>query len=406
VFKKMKTSFLVFVVLSFATTALAQFAPDFRRGFNFVDFNGHSYGNSDVSVELQKLKALGVTWISLTPIGMMSNYQSNLISISDNQWSTQRDYRKVIQLAHSLGMKVNIKPMLFLHDVATSNEQGNITRWHGIIEPTNPSLWFNSFFNYISFYLRIAEATGADEFTIGSELMSMTVGLPDYLRNNDNQIFWYGFPGEWVKIAKKSKEIYKGRISYDFNSGWEYQNYKIRLYYESLARPEERLGFSEFYQLLDTVGCDMYDSLLSREDRYQNAEELQRMLNENAAILADNIMTNLDEMNDYNCQIQNDIDKCEKKLDIKEIGYKSCTDCFIDPWGYDGHGKVNLPHQAYSYNAILKAFSAPRYTQKLSGIFFWEWKTASDVGGVNDSGFTPQDKEQTLEIIRRFFLSI
>ena len=49
--------------------------------------------------------------------------------------------------------------------------------WHGNIQPEDPAAWFTSFRSYMEIYMEIGNLGRVEEFTIGAELESMSIGI-------------------------------------------------------------------------------------------------------------------------------------------------------------------------------------------------------------------------------------
>ena len=124
-----------------------------------------------------------------------------------------------INKAHSLGMKVMLKPHV---DVKTGEWRGDII----------PGLeWFDSYKKYIIHYARLAAEYNVELFCVGTELINTTIPL---------------WQGQWRDIIKGVREIFNGWLVYSAN--WnEYKDVN-------------------FWDRLDFIGIDAYFPLTGKKD--------------------------------------------------------------------------------------------------------------------------------------------
>jgi len=292
--------------------------------------------------------------------------------------------------------------------------------WHGNIEPTDPNAWFRAFQGYLDTYLLIAKTNKVDEFTLGAELYSMTVGIEDQWDEHP-----YGFPGYWLNVLKNVRSKltdvedpkWKPRIMYDINFtddkneggdldqfGGEFARWKYRLadLAERGLRPEERPIWQmlvDFWKGLDAIGIDMYRSLAS-----DNAE-VPANFKQLTDVLTKRAMT-------YATQISNALTAIEetpgigvtKLVILKEIGFKAVEKGFIRPFGWeDESGVLSHDHQAAAYHAIFRAFWEPGWDW-FKGVMIWDASVKLDRHGPQMRTFSPIGKPRTEEALRQYFL--
>jgi hypothetical protein len=313
-------------------------------------------------------------------------------------------------------MTVGIRPILFVTDangrtpvVEVQPDGTQKIWWHGNIQPSDPNRWFDFFRTYLERYLLVAKAGKADEFTIGAELYSMTVGIEDQWKKHP-----HGFPGEWLKILKLAKrEVPRARIMYDINFtdasfdadgitevGGELARWKYRL--ADLADENDKywLLLKEFWNGLDAVGIDMYRSLATDEqalpeDHAQLVAALKRTCDRYGGQL-DDILLEID------LALESDQ---AKPVIIKEIGFRSTTKSFVRPFEYAGDAgelSVNVRHQAAAYQAVLESFSGAGF-EWFRGIVFWDASVSPTLHGSEDAGFSPLGKQPSEQVVVRFF---
>jgi hypothetical protein len=315
-------------------------------------------------------------------------------------------------------MTVGIRPIFFVvkpdgtFPYRELQPNGEIkTWWHGNIQPRDPNRWFQSFKSYLDIYLLIAKQSLADEFTLGAELYSMTVGIEDQW-----QEFPYGFPGRWLELLRtvKRKLGPTVRIMYDINftddtvnaggiaaSGGEFERWRYRIV--DLANPtdpnENQIwrDIVDFWRELDAIGIDFYRSLASADDFIPNER-------------ADLVRTLRIRTDEFAGQLDTAVTAIEsivgsaQKLMFKEAGYRSVERGFIDPFNFEtARGTYQPMHQAAAYQALFESFWQSRLSWFYGGSF---WDVSVDPirnVGVGDTGFSPIRKPETVAILQEIF---
>ena len=368
---------------------------------------------------------VGVRHIVLTPRAIMNHPRSSdLIPMTppEKRPDERRRLLRLISYIHSKNMTAGLRPIFFVVDanghtpyVETLPDGTKKEWWHGNIQPQNPNAWFESFKNYLDLYLPIAAQSGVEEFTIGAELYSMTVGIEDQWKENP-----HGFPAQWVRLLEHSRKklLPTTRIMYDINFtddkiisdesgieeyGGELARWRYRIV--DLAKrtdPVEKEVWKNlvlFWKGLDAVGIDMYRSL---------ATEHQRVSNRYSELVSE-----LKQASDrYSNQLDNALFEIEsvvgesKPVIFKEIGFRSVTKGYVEPFRYVGEnrGTVSLTDQAAAYEALFQSFWAPGW-EWFRGFVLWDISINPTLHGPNDSGFSFIGKPQTEEIVSRYYKS-
>ncbi len=420
----LKTAVVVSMIFVLGQIAKAQ--EKYIAGFNLTENGGEL--NYDASTDPQQLteaqkrvlevQKLGANHIILnvraTMVGGTSTEILSVTPPADRSKEAQRMLR-LIHYIKSLGMTVGLRPIFFVvgphgefpYEETLANGQKKLW-WHGNIQPSNPDRWFESFRVYLDQYLLIAKAAQVDEFTIGAELYSMTVGIEDQWKENP-----YGFPGRWLELLRYVRtKLPKTRLMYDINftddsvhssgiskSGGELERWRYRL--DDLANPSDPAqaqiwkDLVSFWTELDAIGIDMYRSLGSAEVKYPSdfvsLSPLLKQRSDSYATQLDNIMT---EIAIYV--------GADKKAIFKEVGFRSVENGFIDPFTYAGLGAYNEIHQAAAYNALFESFWAPHWPW-FGGINFWDIPINPASHGNKDTGFSPLGKPQTETVIQKYY---
>lgn len=422
----MKNVFFAFVILFSFDIALAQ--QRMIAGFNLTENGDHLIYDASADpqnmTEAQKVvrraKSLGANHIILNVRALMNGGTSNEITPvtppSERQKEAQRMTR-LIRDIQSLGMTVGIRPIFFV--VGPNNEfpyfevQSDGTRklwWHGNIQPSNPNRWFESFRIYLDQYILIARVAKADEFTLGAELYSMTVGIEDQWKENP-----YGFPGRWLELLRYVRsKLPQARLMYDINftddsvnagsltkAGGEMERWRYRLVdlaQSDTTTPEGKIwqDLVDFWKGLDAIGIDMYRSLADHDQLnfpldLGGLTSVLKVRSDSYASQMDTILAEIAVMLDH-----------EKVAIFKEVGFRSVERGFIDPFAYAGPGTYNELHQAAAYNALLQSFWAAKWPW-FGGVNFWDIPVNPLLHGVDDTGFSPLGKPMTEEVIKQFY---
>lgn len=449
----MKFQWLLVVSLFLNTSA----ALAYVRGFTLVDDSSVSYkANLDAKTEAEKtsaqkavdhIKRLGGTHVVLTPKATMSGPRSNsVVDSTPDYYRPQRakNYLDLIRYIKSQGMTVGIRPVFFVVCKDSNNRdvfpciERNADKisywWHGNIQPENPFLWFESFQTYLNTYLTIARQAQVEEFTVGAELYSMTVGIEDQWKEQP-----HGFPCEWLKIVERAKRaLPKARIMYDATFtddtatpgdsgrlGGELERWRYRLV--DLAPTEDVSNvnicetnaaydpvktwkaFATLWNSLDQVGIDMYRSLATKNDSavlpstQEGLTGFLKVKTDQYAEQLNNLLTDIQiTIDDFNRASGRETST--KQVIFKEIGFKSKNMGFLNPEEYDDPSNIaNITHQAAAYDAFLRSFWAPRWDW-FNGVVFWDIDATLTRQGANDPGFTPLGKPATEKIIQRYFM--
>ncbi len=402
-------------------------AADYNvKGFSLTELGEFIYDANPTGVEkteaqkrVDQLYALGVRHINLHPRAAMRDPRGfeviPVTPLAEKREEVYR-YRRLMTYIHSKGMTVGIRPIFFVTDangktpvVEVQPDGTRKTWWHGNIQPSDPNRWFDFFRTYLERYLLVAKAGKADEFTIGAELYSMTVGIEDQWKKHP-----HGFPGEWLKILKLTRRsLPKARIMYDINFtdasfeadgivevGGELARWKYRLADLKDENDEHWRLLKELWDGLDAVGIDMYRSLATDsqampDDHDQLVAMLKRTSDRYAGQM-DNIL--------FEIELALDADR-PKPVILKEVGFRSAEKAFVRPFEYasgsDGM-PVNIDHQAAAYQAVLESFYGAGFAW-FGGIIFWDASVSPDLHGPGDYGFSPIGKKKSEDVISRSF---
>lgn len=392
------------------------------KGFSLTEIGTHVYDANPVGQKTEaqlivdRLHTLGVKHVTLTPRAVMTDPRGNLVTPGTrpiDQPEEAERYLRLINYIHGLGLTVGIRPIFFVvrptgqFPYVEQQPDGTLkTWWHGNIEPSLPSAWFASFQDYLDVYLPIATAGRVEEFTVGAELESMTVGLPGATG--------FGYAGAWLNLVQhvRSNLPTATRLMYDLNytdavivengkmqTGGELARWRNRLAEPLLVTTPEaisaRRDLADLWSRLDSAGIDMYRSLASDPTILpEDYDQLVIALKTQASAHATQVDGFVKDLNTAT--------GATKAVVFKELGYRSVEFGFIDPFQYAGPGTLNASHQAAAYEAFFQAFYVPGY-RWYDGVSFWDASVDLRRHGPLDKGFSPIGKGETEAVISNYF---
>jgi hypothetical protein len=402
-------------------------AADTVRGFSLTELGEFVYdanpagsAKTEAQKRVDQLYALGVRQINLHPRAVMRDPRGvEVIPVTPiaKRSAERRRYLRLMKYIHGKGMTVGIRPIFFVTDangktpvVEVQADGSKKVWWHGNIQPNDPNRWFDSFRDYLVHYLTVARLGKADEFTIGAELYSMTVGVEDQWKEHP-----HGFPGRWRELLQLARKRLgpTTRIMYDINFtddsfkaegivevGGELARWKYRLADLADEKSEYWLDLKAFWEGLDAVGIDMYRSLAT------DAQPLPKDQDELVAALKVTSDRYAGQIDNILVEIQIALDADEpKRVVVKEVGFRSSPKGFVRPFEFTEAGEglpVSIEHQAAAYQAVLESFWSSGFDW-FGGIVFWDASVSPNLHGAEDRGFSPLGKKPSEEVVQRFF---
>ena len=307
---------------------------------------GPLYFPPQADPSLKALATTGTNWISV----IVSIYQETLSStnITSNQYRTASDdsLRHIIDLAHSLGIRVALAPGVFL---SNDPEHSWVQIGTAYTSEKQWQEWFASYREQINHYASFAQEAEVDMFYIGSE-------LPGTTHRED----------DWRRVIKEVRERFKGPISYD-SVFW--------------GNPTAEYKRIKFWDALDYIATDFWFSLTNKNN--PTVEELkQGWINTGFLISLENVSKQFN-----------------KLAILSEIGYDNFDGVNSDPSGIRIKGAPeDLQEQADCYQAALETVWGKPW---LKGIFWWQWNTISvPTPWPGDPHGKPAE-----DILRKFYLA-
>lgn len=207
---------------------------EFQKGIVYTSWGKTELGTEASDRTLEYLKEVGVRNIAIMIILIQDTIEEKAISIDPKDTVEDKALAHSINKAHSLGMKVMLKPHV---DVKTGE-------WRGEIIPSEE--WFTSYKGFLVHYAQLAAKYNVELFSVGTELSNITIPK------------WQGL---WDEIIKEVKQVFPGRLVYSAN--WNE--------YKSVG----------FWDKLDFIGIDAYFPLTAKKD--PTKEELISAWQKNAS---------------------------------------------------------------------------------------------------------------------------
>jgi hypothetical protein len=302
--------------------------PVFQRGMSYSAWSGDAFSSHESDESLKLLTETNTEWIAINFAWAQTNTTSHDIHIDPERTATTASVEHAITTAHSLGLKVMLKPMV--DTLEEEKTQGYPTVWRGMIRPSEE--WFESYSNFINSFAELAEQNDVELFSVGCELKATTEEKK-----------------QWENVIAGVRERYSGPIIY--SADWtNYRNI-------------------EWWDSVDYVGIDAYFPLTFKND--PSTEELQNAWTYHAD------------------EIENWISTVNKPVIFTEIGYRSGDGTNRIPSNFWSDMTVDLQEQRDCYVA---AFQALWNRSWFYGFYWWTWIHDPEKGGPNDSYHTPQNK--------------
>jgi endonuclease YncB( thermonuclease family) len=203
---------------------------------------------------------------------------------------------KVMQQAHSLGLRPSLMPIILL-------EESGENYWRGNIKPKDPRAWMIAYEEMLLRFADCARRGACDLFLIGSELSSME-----------------RYESSWRGIVKSVRQRFDGRLSYSAN--WDH------------------LTTIRWWDALDLIGTTGYHELT--KSKSPAVDELTAS------------WTRIRE------ELRLVLEPLGKPWFFTELGYASLDGIAANPWDYVSPEKTDPGEQADCYEAWIRAWATAR----------------------------------------------
>jgi hypothetical protein len=295
---------------------------------------GLGYGSPAFDRTLAESRALGATWVALTPFGRVSDVTSEGVDRTFEAPFEQNraDVTRAIEMAHARGLRVMLIPHVWV-------ESGV---WRGKIDPATEAgwaRWAGSYTRFIRDWARVAEATHAEMFSAGVELKS-----------------WVTTPHgpSFTRLLREVRRVYHGVLTY--SSNWDDVDE------DSTLGDVDVIGINAFYPLAEAAGAP-------EATMVDHARAIRDKVHALAAAWG-------------------------KPVLFSEIGYTTRPDPAVRPWEWpDSMSGVRVDEaaQAQAYRALLEPMLDEPY---FAGFFVWRvYSDPDDTSQEAPWGFSPRGKQ-------------
>jgi len=304
------------------------------------------YGTARGRDAIDEAKAMGATWVALTPFGRVWDLRGggvDLVFEAELEQNT-RAVLAAMAYAHAIGLRVLVVPHLWV-------ETGG---WRALIDPGTDrgwGRWAASYRRFVLHWADVAERGGAEMLSVGVELRSWvtTRRAPSFAR-----------------LIDEIRDRYRGLLTYSAN--WDDVEHTVIL--DKL----DVIGINAFYPLTDKANASFADE---HRTSLRIAADLQRLA-----------------------------DDWRKPVLLTEMGYTTRRNPALRPWEWpDGMKNVVIDQQAQAtaYRALL----APLLDQRwCAGWFVWRtYADPNDVSQEAEWGFSPRGKLAEL-VVRDAFATV
>ncbi len=300
---------------------------------------------------LPELRELGVTHVTLIQFGFQRSIELPEIRMNpDARWYSESDSgaREMARSADSLGMKIILKPHLWLGRYSAGGQSRDKI---GYPEEDQWQAWEADYTTFLMHYAHLAEEIEADILVIGTELARSAHERPEY----------------WRGLIENIRSVYQGKLTYAANWWEEYEQI-------------------EFWDLLDYIGVQAYFEL---SDQPVPTDE---MLVEGWEPHVE-VLSGLSE-------------HLNRPVLFTEIGYRNVDDAAAKPWRWPSRDEIGrvTPNNALQAQLYTVFFNELWNETWFSGAILWKWHGDRDQRRTSSLGFTPQGKSAE-EVIRQWFNS-
>ncbi|HEV7350416.1 glycoside hydrolase family 113 [Telluribacter sp.] len=242
------------------------------------------------------VREVSAEWVSVMPYGFVEEGKPNFhYAGKGGEWKwwgeTPTGTIQTIRMAHSRGLKVMLKPHVWMG-------RGGFTGHFDLKSDADWLIFEKEYGEYLLEFARVAQTTEADMYCIATEMQTFVARRPEF----------------WFRIIKEIKQIYKGKLTYAEN--WDtYQDVP-------------------FWDQLDYIGVDAYFPLSDKQS--PTVTDLKK-----------GWQKHLKELATY-------AGKHQKPILFTEYGYRSADFAARKPWETDQTQPENEQVQVDAYRALFE----------------------------------------------------
>ncbi len=294
---------------------------------------GVGYGTPAGRAAMAEARAMGATWIAVTPFGRVWDLSGGGVDLTFEKPVVENTAAVLAAIhdAHAEGLRVMVVPHLWV-------ESGE---WRALIDPGSDegwARWAASYRRFVLHWASVAERGHAEMFSVGVELRSWvtTARAPSF-----------------VEVIRVVRERYHGLLTYSGN--WDDVGNTV------ILGELDVIGVNAFYPLAEREGS-------TPEELAAGGAKVARQLGELAA-------------------------EWHKPIVLTEMGYTTRADPALRPWEWPDamhHVRVDERAQAAAYFALLSSLA---WEPWCAGFFVWRtYADPLDVSQESEWGFSPRGK--------------
>jgi|TARA_B110000977_G_scaffold44527_1_gene60477 hypothetical protein len=237
---------------------------------------------------------INATWVANIPFGFIPKNSATVRYNKEWQWYGEKTGGIIesINLAKEQGLKVLLKPHLWIHDI-----------WVGDLDFDNTKDWKSfesSYSNFILHYAQIADSMKVEAYCVGVELRKIATQRPIF----------------WNELIDSVRTIYSGKLTYAAN--WD--NYETIPFWGKL----DYIGIDAYFPISKEKTPSIKSCYEGWESNFKKIKALSKKVN--------------------------------KKVIFTEFGYRNVDYTGKKPWEDSPLSKFNNEGQNNSYQAIFDRF--------------------------------------------------
>jgi hypothetical protein len=321
------------------TAAVLALPTTVARGVAYAhDWTGHGargYGTESDRAQLDRLRALGTTWVCVMPFGYMSNVHDTTIRDSYHRPGSETDaaLTRTIREAHARGLRVLLKPHLWVSG-----------SWPGALDPPveGARMLMDSWSSLTLHYADLAAREHVEAVTVGVEMDSLVRRVPE----------------RWRTLIADVRVRYHGMVTYSAN--WS------------------DVATVPFWDALDVVSVNHYAPLANVPGVVDLASAEAHAVNALARYVSV-------------------ASRWQKPVWLTEVGFRRDERALIEPWAWVEQTRAPLTPalQSLGYEATFRAVARE---PAITAVFVWKWFTSGGDEEEGSQGFVFAGREAEMVV--------
>lgn len=278
-----------------------------------------------------ELSSINVGWVGVVPYAFTPGDEAKVYFGNNHQWwgETPQGVVSTIRLAKKSGLKIMLKPQLWIHDT-----------WVGDLEYDNEKdweSWETDYAAYILSFAKIAEKEGVEMLCIGTEFKKALVQREHF----------------WRKLIQDTRLVYNGLITYCSN--WD------------------EFDSVQIWDAIDLIGISAYFPL--SDEKMPSVDGLVK--------LWEPIKKRMHKLSK----------KHNKQILFTEYGYLSVDGCAGKTWELEKQREKLPKNEMAQSNALEAIYTVFCDESFWAGGFLWKWYPHNkERSTFRENGYTPQGK--------------